>query len=247
MSLADQNINTLGSTSVTGFENLYIDLRAKEQRIYSDEEVLKLPLVNTDHIHKAEWTIRKESYQKLIRYLSKKKKFLRILELGCGNGWLSNSLATGLSSKVTGIDINAVEIEQAHRVFGSQKNLNFFYTSLPSDLFKNEKFDIIIFAASIQYFSSLTTIINIAKQYLNKAGEIHILDTCFYKKDSLVEAKGRSKDYFKKMEFENMEFFYFHHSIDEVQRFDPDILYNPHSMLNKISKKNPFYWFRIKI
>ena len=76
------------------FEQLYVDLRSNEQRIYSDEEVAWLPDVDEDHVHKKEWQIRKVSAEKLVQYLKHKKRPLKILEVGCGNGWLSCQLST---------------------------------------------------------------------------------------------------------------------------------------------------------
>src|SRR6478609_3338202 len=73
---------------------LYIALREKEGRLVSDEELLKLPEVNAFHIHLKEWRIRKKSCDQLLNYVAKKNRPLKILEIGCGNGWLSNRLAS---------------------------------------------------------------------------------------------------------------------------------------------------------
>ena len=56
------------------FEQLYIDLRCCEKRLYTDEEVTWLPDINEDHIHSKEWKIRKSSCEKLIRYLWNKNR-----------------------------------------------------------------------------------------------------------------------------------------------------------------------------
>src|SRR5215213_11952226 len=88
------------------FEELYISIRKKEQRIYTNEEVALLPDIYPDHIHYHEWQIRKRSSERLINYLSKKNRPLKILEVGCGNGWLSARMAAVDKWEVTGIDIN---------------------------------------------------------------------------------------------------------------------------------------------
>src|SRR5258708_4522573 len=93
------------------------------------------------------------SSERLITYLEKKHKPLRILEVGCGNGWLSAKLSNIPNTRVTGLDINQVEIEQAQRVFKID-NLDFIYDSFNESTFENENFDVIIFAASLQYFPS---------------------------------------------------------------------------------------------
>src|SRR6059058_1085116 len=75
------------------FESAYIDLRIAEKRMYTDEEVAWLPEVDEEHVHKKEWDIRKLSCAKLTRYLGNKRRPLKILEIGCGNGWLSYQLS----------------------------------------------------------------------------------------------------------------------------------------------------------
>ena len=85
----ERNYKTSFNNYLGEFEQLYIKLRNQEKRIYEDEEVAWLPDVSEDNIHKKEWRIRKASCQKLTHYLSSKKRALKILEVGCGNGWLS--------------------------------------------------------------------------------------------------------------------------------------------------------------
>ncbi len=48
-----------------------------------------------------------------------------ILELGCGNGWLSHLLSQSLQRDVCGIDVNRTELTQAARMFGHDQRLSF--------------------------------------------------------------------------------------------------------------------------
>src|SRR5687767_5432876 len=75
------------------FEKTYIGLRQKEGRMYSDEELLQLPVVPKEHPHYREWQIRRRSCNRLIHHLEKKRSLLKILEIGCGNGWMAHQLA----------------------------------------------------------------------------------------------------------------------------------------------------------
>ena len=59
-------------SAAADFETLYIELREKEGRIYSDEQVALLPNISDTHAHYNEWVIRKDSSQKLLRWLKKK-------------------------------------------------------------------------------------------------------------------------------------------------------------------------------
>ena len=83
-----------------GFEEQYLSLRQKEGRLYSDTELFNLPEIPRDHLHYAEWQIRKESAKRLRNYFEKRSSLIKILEIGCGNGWLSHQLAEISGSEI---------------------------------------------------------------------------------------------------------------------------------------------------
>jgi len=228
------------------FEETYLALRRKEGRIYSDEEVKWLPTVDTSHPYFAEWRIRKHSCDKLTRYLHNKKQSLEILEVGCGNGWLCYQLSKIEHSKVTGIDINKMELKQAQRIFGKIDNLELLLAEIADERIQSRKFDIIIFAASIQYFPSFDEIISPCLQRLNANGEIHILDSHFYSDSGRVAAKNRSEEYFQSMGFSEMTQHYFHHGMEQLKKYDFKMLNNP-SRMRRIFRidKSPFPWICI--
>ncbi len=229
------------------FEEKYIQLRSKEQRIYSNKDLLNLPDVDKNNIHYKEWQIRKKSAGALIQHLRKKNSALQILEVGCGNGWLANKLANIPDSKVTGCDINFTELKQAATVFSRVSNLHFIYGDIRSDLFKEKEFDLIIFAASIQYFSSLHEIMIATMKILKPEGEIHIIDSPIYKAGQIITAKERSTTYFKTIGFPEMADYYFHHSLKDLATFKYDVLYKPSFFQRKIlNNRNPFPWICIK-
>jgi ubiquinone/menaquinone biosynthesis C-methylase UbiE len=226
------------------FSEQYIALRRKETRIYTDSEVLLLPEISGDHMHAKEWQIRKRSCSRLMNYL-RQRGSLKILEVGCGNGWLSHQLSTLPGSHVTGMDINELELNQAKRVFFDYKNLSFIYEDL-RHLSGNASFDIVVFAASIQYFKSLDETINIALKSLGRGGELHIIDSPFYNLKDIAGARNRTKEYFSKTGFHEMENYYFHHSIESLQGFHYTFLHNPYSLGNKFFRnRNLFFWVRI--
>ena len=239
--------STVKHTAVEDFEQLYIRLRQKEGRIYSDEEVAVLPFIYNTHPHYKEWAIRKHSCKALISYMKQKGNVLNILEVGCGNGWLSARLATAIDAEVTGLDINTKEIEQAKRVFNKLPNLNFMRGSLQDEFLKDEKFDMIIFASSIQYFPSLKQTIGPAVERLTLLGEVHIMDSPFYQPHEIEAARQRTKVWFSSAGYSEMAGYYHHHTLNELETFQFKILHHPHSWKNKLSiKKNPFYWISIK-
>ena len=230
-----------------GFEESYIAVRGKERRMYSDEELLHLPDIAVEHPHYGEWKLRKESAERLKKYLAGKDRPLKILEVGSGNGWLSYFLSSIPNSNVTGVDINLTEIIQAQRVFHQRPNLRFVHGDIKSPEIANAAFDCIVFAACIQYFASPKDIISYALQQLKKEGEIHVLDSNFYKPGDIGPAQKRTAGYYNSLGVPRLTAYYFHHSFEELDPFSYDILYNP-SFLNRhiLQNKNPFPWIRIK-
>jgi 2-polyprenyl-3-methyl-5-hydroxy-6-metoxy-1,4-benzoquinol methylase len=229
------------------FEQLYIRLREKEGRLYTDEELVKLPAIRSDHFYQQEWAIRERSLKKMATYLKHKGDELAILEVGCGNGWLTAQLATLTKNKVTGIDVNGVELDQAKRVFHHVPNLEFIHCTLDAVEMQDKIFDVIIFAAAIQYFPSLKKIIKAATGYLTLQGEIYIMDSVFYRQDEIAAARKRSADHFSSMGCDEMAAYYFHHSMEDLKRINPTVLHDPSFLLNRFSlHKNPFYHVVIK-
>jgi ubiquinone/menaquinone biosynthesis C-methylase UbiE len=229
------------------FEMIYTQLRQKEQRVYTNEEVARLPSISPGHIHYKEWLLRKESSQKLVAYLKRKKKALDIMEIGCGNGWLSKTLSTIPESRVIGTDINFSEIQQAANVFQGIPNLHFMYVDTGLRVFKEKKFDIILFAASIQYFKSLKETINNTLKLLKPGGEIHIIDSPFYALHELMAAKLRTQHYYESAGFPEMTDYYFHHCYDDLENYSYSKHYDPKSWRAKfLRNKNPFPWISIQ-
>ncbi|HNP31655.1 MAG TPA: methyltransferase domain-containing protein [Flavobacterium sp.] len=226
------------------FSDLYITVRKKENRFYSEEEIKNLPNIQKEDPNYAEWQLRKKSSNRFISYLKGKNKPLKIMEIGCGNGWFSHLMSTIEKTQVTGLDVTVPELEQAARIF-EKENLNFVYADIFEETQLNEKrFDIIVFNSSIQYFKDLLELFKIVKELLSENGEIHIIDSPFYEGSEIEEAKKRTQNYYLNLGFPEMSKNYFHHRIDSLGKHK--IMYNPFSFLNHFRKDSPFYWVLIK-
>jgi 2-polyprenyl-3-methyl-5-hydroxy-6-metoxy-1,4-benzoquinol methylase len=221
--------------------DIYLKARTKENRILTDLEVSQLP-----YIKKFEWPFRKKSTERFEYYISKKTTPLDILDLGCGNGWFSHRIArVNSNNSIIGLDINKQELEQAARVF-KLKNIQFVYANIfeCEDRFK-EKFDIITLNGSIQYFKDFEDTITLLKSYLKPLGEIHIIDSPFYKTGDLKKAKERSQVYFNNLGVPEMAKNYHHHNEILISEFE--ILYEYNSLGFKKwlgYKDSPFSWYR---
>jgi SAM-dependent methyltransferase len=163
---------------VPGLPGLNVPERTPDSHnLYSDREVAQLPYTRSSHPRSRDWTGRIASTDRLVRYLSTHKRSAGILEIGCGNGWLSRRLADVPGCRVIGLDPNLGELRQAARVFRKQRNLKFIYGEFYSDVLQDLSFDIIVIAAAIQYLPRLPNLIPDALVYLRPHGELHILDS----------------------------------------------------------------------
>jgi len=229
------------------FVDLYIGLRRKEGRIYTDEELKQLPDISPNHPLAGEWTLRRNSAAEIFVYHLMQKKPFDILEVGCGNGWLTHKLSTIKRCRATGVDINEPELQQAKRVFGHSDHLRFIKGDIREGVLHNQHFDVIIFAASIQYFDSLEGILDCALKLLAPGGKIHIIDSFFYKQSQQHAARMRSRNYFEKLGFPGMFGYYFHHSFSDLKKFRYKMLFTPENIYSRIDKrKRMFHWIIVE-
>jgi len=228
------------------FEKKYITTRSLENRLYSDEEVMRLPHIAPTHTHFKEWQSRRRSARRLLRYLAGKKRPLEVLEIGCGNGWLSHLVAEIPGTQVTGLDINFTELQQAARVFNDDPNLSFIHGDLRSPVFGDRQFDVILFAASIEYFPSLKKIVHRSLFSLKTGGEIHIIDTRFHRPWEIQPARMRTLAYYTSLGYPEMADFYFHHSSRDLGSFHHVLLYNPNTLIARLlGSRTTLPWIRI--
>lgn len=230
--------------------DLYLRLREKEGRLYPDDIVARLPLVPDGHRFSEEWRARAASASRLVRYLSSRPGPHSILDLGCGNGWLSNLLSKAGHS-VMGMDQNLHELKQATRVFPTNSHLSFSEADIFSPPFIPGYFDMIILASVIQYFQDVTELVSVLSNYLRPQGEIHILDTPLYLDGEMDAAVLRSQRYYASLGFPEMTSHYFHHRASDLQVLHPKILYQPRAWVLRMRHwvghdDSPFPWILIK-
>ena len=231
------------------FEKLYLQVRKKENRIYSDDEIKLLPYASKLNPHNNEWSLRTKSFMRFKEYLSQKKTKLNILDLGCGNGWLAGQLVKEFEHNYFCVDVNLAELEQGARVF-ENKNISFIY----SDIFKTSlaanTFDLVIINSALQYFQDVSALMKelffISKTY----GEVHIIDTPFYHPEEIMAAKNRTLKYYSSIGYPAMASKYFHHTLEEFKYLRYSYLYSPNSLKSKLSKiifdqDSPFPWILV--
>jgi ubiquinone/menaquinone biosynthesis C-methylase UbiE len=231
------------------FETIYLKVREKEKRIYSDEELINLPFASKTNPHKKEWDLRTKSFLRFKDYLVSKKENINILDLGCGNGWFSGQLSKTFNHNFFCADINFTELKQGRKVFNSEQ-IKFVY----ADIFKVEIFiasiDIIIINAAVQYFPDFKRLLEKLLTLIKENGEIHIIDSPFYSEIEVDNARKRTVDYYSTIGFQEMAEHYHHHKWVELSDYNYKILYDPSSFMNRFYrflsiKDSPFHWIKI--
>lgn len=223
------------------FSDIYIAVREKEHRILTDKDVAILP-----YLKRNEWEYREKSTERFVSYISSKKEVQTILDVGCGNGWFTHTIAKAAkNNNVIGIDVNRKELEQAARLF-KRNNLQFIY----GDIFKikstfEQQFDIITLNSCVQYFPNFKALLSVLNSFLKPGGELHIIDSPFYKKDQITAARERTQMYYKTIGVPEMAKNYFHHNQNLLVSFDA-LYKNNRKLINKIlsRKDSPFSWYR---
>ena len=209
-------------------EALYRAVREREGRFWADADVARLPHVPPGHPQAAEWQIRRQSADRLLGYLSRLGRPQRLLDLGCGNGWLANALACA-GHTVYAVDLNHHELTQGARVFGAHPRLQFMY----ADVFEARlplgvplgsapaKLDGVIIAAAVQYFPNVRALIERLFELLEPGGQIHLLDSPFYTPATVTAARARTQAYYEQLGFPAMLPFYHHHLSGALSTFNP--------------------------
>jgi len=238
-------ISPLTQTKFTEFEKNYLLARGKENRILSVQEIRNLPNVPTTYIHYNEWEIRKKNIFRFLKYLSEKKKQLHILDIGCGNGFFTNMMAK--DHRIVGVDVNLLELKQAAEAF-PESHIKWYYLDILAEELPENKFDLITFCASFQYFDKPKDLLKRCLHLLNKGGEIHIIDSPFYSSDNLNIARQNSLNYYRSIGTEDMSNYYNHNTFDVLKEYPFKCLYKPSFIRNKLLriKDSPFPWIRIK-
>ena len=195
------------------FEKIYLKVREKENRIFSDAELKQLPFASESNPHKKEWDLRAKSFQRFKEYLKSKKQNLNILDLGCGNGWFSGQLSKSFNHIFFCVDVNLTELKQGRNVFNSEQ-IKFIYADIFKADIQSTFFDIIIINAAVQYFPDIKRLMEKLLTLINENGEIHIIDSPFYSETEVDNARKRTVDYYRSIGFPEMTKNY-HHLIGE--------------------------------
>jgi len=120
---------------------------------------------------KIRWHFIKEQIDK---HLTNKNN-LKNLEIGSGRGWLTNLLNSEYGDTI-GVEPVSEVVKYAKSIY---PNIKFYTSGIPSilNLFKNEKFDLIICSEVIEHISDKSQFFSCCKLLLNPVNGVLILTT----------------------------------------------------------------------
>lgn len=228
----------------------YLLVRQREGWLLADATVARLPAIDRHDRHAAEWRLRAESCRRLVAHLLVQRRPLRIVEAGCGNGWLSHRLAAIPGSDVTGFDINTRELEQARRVFAGAQNLRFVEHDIEAAVLPVDAPDVIVAASVLQYLPRPAPVIARWMLTLAPGGSVHLIDSPLYEHSALASAQSRSERHYAALGVPQMSRDYHHHSWSVLDGVDYDVLHDPRSSSSRWRRRlrrpvPPFPWIRI--
>ena len=229
----------------------YERLRRAEGRLLADDVVARLPAVGHDDPNGDEWRCRAASARRLVAYVRHRRPS-SIVELGCGNGWLTSCLVAATGAQVAGIDACAVELDQARRVFGGRPNLTFVLGDFLRTALPVEMPDLVVLASTVQYVADPAALLDSLLRSLAPGGEVHVLDSPIYARGEADDAHDRSARYFESHGIAEMTAVYRHHHWGSFGPQPYDVLYRPRAALVRRAvhrvgvASSPFPWLRFR-
>ncbi len=162
------------------FVEQYGRIRTAEGRGSSDHDYYRaLPFAPPDHRLAAQWKIRAITYRYFVDGILPREP-QRILDLGAGNGWLSNRLTERGHSTVA-IDI----FRDSRDGLGAVRHYPTRFHAIEAEFdhlpLPPAQFDFAVFNASLHYSADYKCTLGEARRCLKPAGRIVILDSPVYK------------------------------------------------------------------
>ena len=177
----------------------YEAVRSAEGRGSTDPAYYReLPFKDLSGRFSSDWKIRSQSYRALLHTVvapleKEAKRSLKILDLGAGNGWLSNRLAQrGHLAAAVDLQTNTMD------GLGAYINYEAGFVTIQSDFhslpFVENQVDLAIFNASLHYSTSYTASLCEALRVVRPGGQIVILDSPIYRDSRSGEEMVRERE-----------------------------------------------------
>jgi SAM-dependent methyltransferase len=184
----------------------YEAIRSAEGRGSNDPAYYRdLPFRDRTRRHSADWKVRCQSYRALFSSVivpmeRARRRPLKVLDIGAGNGWLSYRL-TSRGHQAAAVDL------QTNRMDGLGAHIHYDADFLPIQADFNHlplsegQADLAIFNASFHYSTNYLFSLCEALRVLHPEGEIVILDTPIYHDSQSGEMMVREREEFFKRNY----------------------------------------------
>ena len=165
----------------------YETIRRSEGRGSNSENYYRaLPFKDLSGRHKADWRIRARSFNALVnkvltRLQGPLERSLKVLDLGAGNGWLSNRLAAQ-GDRVFAVDLLINDLDG----LGAWKYYEHTFTPIQAEFnhlpIADHFADTVIFNASFHYSENYAESLKEALRVLSRQGSVVIMDSPVYRR-----------------------------------------------------------------
>jgi SAM-dependent methyltransferase len=172
--------------------------RAEGRGSTSSDYYRALPFRDLSRRHTTDWRIRARSYNLLVKNVLTRlqnplERSLKILDLGAGNGWLSNRLAAQ-GDRVIAVDLLLNEWDG----LGAWKHYEHSFTPVQAEFNRlpvMDRFaDAVIFNASFHYSEDYVNTLREALRVLSPQGVIVIMDSPVYRRQTSGEQMVRERE-----------------------------------------------------
>ena len=200
------------------FLDAYQKIRMAEGRGATSSEYYRaLPDCDAANPNAWQWQMRARTFDYLVRNLLPKRP-CDILDLGAGNGWLSNRLRER-GHRPVAVDIFSDPFDglgAIHHYDDAFPAIEADFDSLP---FPSAAFDLAIYNASIHYSSDYGRTIQEARRCLRPGGRVVILDSPLYSKREHGERMREERQ-----RFFHKEYGFRSEALKSIEFFDLDTL-----------------------
>jgi SAM-dependent methyltransferase len=173
------------------FLEAYARHRAAEGRSLDDAALRQLPYLRKGPLAR-HWAVRARTFEAFMRHIvapmtKRRGRPLRLLDLGAGNGWLSNRLCA-MGHRATALDVRDDMVDglgaAARLARDWPDRMECITASFEALPLKSGSVDIAAFNASLHYARDLSLALSEATRVTAHGGAIAILDSSFYSRDA---------------------------------------------------------------
>jgi len=175
-------------SALAGFRSDYARQRAAEGRALAPAELRLLPYLRHGPLAR-QWRVRARTYDAFLELVllpmaAAMTRPLDVLDLGAGNGWLAQRLRVH-GHHALALDVRTDDVDGlgAARGFaaGDAPPLQCVCASFDAIPLANQRFDLVVFNASIHYALDLALVLREAMRVVRAEGRLVILDSPWYR------------------------------------------------------------------